>query len=120
MDAAQKAAVIRLASDVGIPSELFSGWDGSELALYPDLIGTSRSPEIADRIAREKAARADWILDLGNRAVSLRKDQGTQLRLALDEAEIPYATGSQSLAYFKRIHRVSTENDHILRELSKR
>jgi len=113
-------SVIKIATEAGIPAELFSGWQGHELALYQDTGGRGATLEIARRESYEKAARGDWTLDLGNRAVRLPRDQGATLGRKLEEAGIPFATGSQGDAYIKRIHRVSTDHEDILRELAKR
>ena len=113
------ASVIKIATESGIPAELFSGWQGYEFALYQDTGGRGGTLEIAQRQSDEKAARGDWTLDLGNRAVGIPRDQGVAFRQRLEEAGIQFATGSQGAAYVKRIHQVSTANVDIIRELAK-
>jgi hypothetical protein len=120
MNSAQVADVLRIASELGIPADLFEGWQGNELALYQDTTGVGASFEIAQRESQRKAAPGDWTLDLGNRAAGLPRDQGASFRDRLAGAGIPFATGSQSIAYIKRIHAVSSDHADVLRELAKR
>jgi hypothetical protein len=112
--------VIKIATQTGIPAELFSGWQGHELALYPDSGGQGATLEIAHRQSQVKAARGSWTLDLGNRAVGLPKEQGAAFQQRLEEAGIPFETRSQGGAYVRRIAQVSSANVDLIRELAKR
>lgn len=120
VNATQVAEVLRIAAELGIAADLFTGWEGHELALYQDTVGRSASLEVARREAQRKAALGDWTLDLGNRAAGLPREQGARFRDRLTAAGIPFDTGSQSIAYIKRIHAVSSQHDDVLRELAKR
>src|SRR5450432_3167708 len=51
VNATQVADVVRIATEVGVPAELFEGWQGHELALYQDTVGRSASLEVARREA---------------------------------------------------------------------
>jgi hypothetical protein len=56
MDADRVASVIKIAIETGLPAELFSGWQGHELALYQDKSGQGATIEIAQRQSSLKAA----------------------------------------------------------------
>jgi len=100
---------------------LFEGWEGHELALYADFGGgRGTSLEIAERINREKAAARLWVLDLGNRAVSLPDSQGGAFQRKLEQNGIPYSTGPLDDVYFRRIERVTRDHEELLRELANR
>ena len=114
------ARIVELAAEAGIPSDVFSGWEGHELGLYRDDQARATSVELATAIAREKGRRQDWILDLGHRAVALSKSEGTALAGKLDDAKIPYARTDVQDAYYRRIRRVADDHDEVLRELAKR
>ena len=120
MDRSQRDVVIRLAVETGVSKDLFEGWDGTELALYTDRGGASASLEIAQAIAAEKAARRDWVLDLGNRAFALPEAQGLGLQAKLDQGGIPYESGPQGVPYLKRTRWAINEHRDVLDELAKR
>jgi hypothetical protein len=120
MDPARKDDVARFAAESGVDLALFAGWDGHELGLYRDSGGASRSLEVAQRIAREKALRGDWILDLGNRAFALPAAQGAVLKEKFDAAGVEYSSGSQAQAFLKRTRWAVTEYGDVLAELAKR
>jgi hypothetical protein len=109
-----------MAKSVGIARELFAGWEGHELALYRDTVARSRSAEVGARVAREKAARQGWVLDLGLRAVALPCAQGEALQAKLDQAAVSYERGSVTDAYIRRVHRVTAAHPDILRKLAAR
>ncbi|HEX4516483.1 MAG TPA: hypothetical protein VH054_23210 [Polyangiaceae bacterium] len=117
MDQSQRDAVVQVAAEIGISANLFDGWDGRELALYPDLEAHSRSnaPSL-----REKVALGDWIVDLGNRAFSVTRSIGERLQAALDSRDIPYATGSQGEPFLKRSRRALVDYADVFSELGKR
>src|SRR5262245_18944045 len=119
MTASQRDEVIRLALQAGIAASLFEGWEGGELALYPDTGGASASLEVAESIARDKAARRDWIVDLGNRAFGLPSAQGELWKRRLDDARIAYETGPQTIPYLKRTKWAVKMHYDILAELAK-
>src|SRR5262252_3840320 len=110
--------VIQIAVAAGISADLFHGWDGTELALYQDVIGTSAEPEIARRMAEEKSARGDWTLDLGIRAVAVPRAQGEILTARLDAAGIRYEKRSVGDEYMRRVHGVADTHVDVLRELA--
>ena len=114
------AKIIGLAKQVGIDTELFDGWDGHALALYPILGGRSASLETAQRIARENAAKQNWALDLGHRAVSLPREQGEAFKRKLDEEGVKVETSSLAVDYMKRAHNAAARHDDVLSELTKR
>jgi hypothetical protein len=120
MNEAQVTEVLRIATAIGIPADLFERWAGYELALYQDTGGRGSSLAMAQRDSERRIALGGWTLDLGNRAVGLPGEQGALLRDRLVAAGIPFATGSQSIAYIKRIHAVSNAHEDVLRELAKR
>jgi len=121
MTSKHDAALTRqIAAQIGIPAEVFSEWDGSELALYEDASGVGSTLEIARRNANRKALLLDWTLDLGNRVIGLPQEQGASLRQKLEEAGIPFAHESQGGPYVERIHQIATANADVLRELAKR
>lgn len=115
----QKDDVIRLATEAGVSLALFDGWDGTELALYNDSAGVSRDLETAQRIAREKSVRGDWILDLGNRAFAVPSNQGATLKAGLDGAGVKYETGPQTVPFLKRTRWAVKEHADVLAELAK-
>ncbi len=120
MDGSAIADVVRLALESGVSEDVFSGWAGGELALYQDTVGRSSSPDVAARIATEKAGRRDWVLDLGHRAVVLPRAQGELLQNKLEQAGISYSTGDLGDVYLRRVERVARDHEAILRELAKR
>lgn len=120
MNAALRNDVVRIAVEIGVASDLFDGWDGGELALYPDEGGRSASLDVALEIAREKARRGDWIVDIGNRAFALPKPQGIALRAKLDALGIGYETGPQAEPFLKRTRWAVREHAGVLAELAKR
>jgi hypothetical protein len=121
MNADRIAAVIKIATETGIQADLFSEWQGNELALYPDAGGVAGTLDIAQHQSHAKAARGPaWTLDLGNRAIGLPGEQGAAFRRRLEEAGISFETRRQGGAYVKRIAQVSTANVHVLTELAKR
>jgi hypothetical protein len=112
--------VIRLAAEAGVPTDLFRGWEGQELALYRGTAGRSASVGITHDVSPGEVPRQDWTLDLGNRAVSIPRAQGEALKSKLDSARISYATGSLANAYMRRVHEGSSEYEAALRHLAKR
>jgi hypothetical protein len=120
MDADRVASVIKIAIETGLPAELFSGWQGHELALYQDKSGQGATIEIAQRQSSLKAATGAWTLDLGNRAVGLPREQGAAFQRRLEDAGVSFETRSQAGPYVRRIAQVSTANAHVISELAKR
>ena len=114
------AKITELAKQAGIDTELFDGWDGHALALYPIRGGSSASLQVAQRQARENAARQNWVLDLGHRAVSLPREQGEAFKRKLDDEGIEVETSSLAVDYMKRAHNASARHDDVLSELAKR
>ncbi len=112
--------VLEIAQSIGLEADLFRGWDGGELALYQDTSASSASLEVALAVAREKSRLRLWVLDLGNKAVSLSRSQGEQLKAKLDEAGIEYASESVGDLFLRRRERVARDHQEILRELAKR
>jgi len=120
MEPAHRDHVVALASEAGISVDLFNGWDGHELALYPNAGGLSASVEVAQQTARENARRGEWVVDLGNRAFAISSTQGTAFRAKLDEDHIVYETGPQTLPYLKRTRWAVKEHRTLIDELAKR
>jgi hypothetical protein len=120
MEPTERAEVIRIATQAGIPEDLFADWDGGELALYRDRSAGSASLAVAQRQLQEKAARGDWILDLGNRAVALPRNQGESLKHEFDRLGIAYDRLSQTNAYLKRTRWAVDQHHEVLDELAKR
>jgi hypothetical protein len=120
MNPEQAAEVVRIAEELGIAPGLFDGWQGHEFALYQDMVGRSSSLSAAVAEAEQRAARGDWTLDLGIRAVGLPRNQGTTFKARLEAAGISIGTWSQTTKYIKRIHSIAANNADVLRELGKR
>lgn len=120
MNAKQAAEVLRIATELGISPEVFDGWQGHVFALYQDRVGRSSTLAAAVAEAERRAARGDWTLDIGLRAIGLPREQGTAFHARLQAAEIPIGTWSQATKYINRIDSITTENADVLRELGKR
>lgn len=115
-----KEKITELAKQVGIDTELFNGWDGCALALYPIRGGRGENFEVAQRQAIQNMESKSWALDLGHRAVRLTSEQGEALKRKLEAEGIKLEEGSLSDAYMARAHRASEEHDDVLSELAKR